>query len=203
MTRNTYYALRHGTSLANERGIVVSTAAHGVAEWGLSPAGVAACRQLFSDAAWACPPFTAADTLVLTSDFRRARETADLLCELLGLAPARIEVGLRERNFGGLELGSAKHYDDVWSRDERQPNHGFAGSETTDSVAQRMLAVVERVESTESGKRVVLVSHGDPLQILETVLRGLPSYAHRRVPHLGNAELRRLVVAHGTAGIAG
>ncbi len=203
MTRNVYYALRHGTSLANERGIVVSTPANGVAEWGLSPGGRTDCERRFADPAWVTPPFDASDTLVISSDFRRARETAEVLCAIARLAPPVTDPGLRERNFGSLELGSATRYADVWDRDEAEPNHGFAGSETTDAVAARVLGVVERSESSYSGKRIVLVSHGDPLQILEAVLRGMPSHQHRRLSHLGNAELRRLPEPQGTAGIVG
>ena len=203
MSRNTYYALRHGTSLANERGIVISSPEHGVPEWGLSPAGIAACRRIFASPTWVVPPFSVADTLVLTSDFRRARETAELLCEVQGLAPAVVDVGLRERNFGELELDAASRYEEVWRRDGLEPNHGYAGSETTDAVAARIVAVVARLEASTQGKRVVLVSHGDPLQILETVLSGRPSADHRQLPHLGNAELRQLRVVQGAAGMVG
>ena len=61
-----------------------------------------------------------------------------------------------------------------------------------------MRAVIEACEREQSGATIILVSHGDPLQILETVLLGLPSHHHRRRPHLANAELRRLPAPQGS-----
>jgi len=190
--RNTYYALRHGTSIANERGIVVSHPDNGVCGWGLSVAGRYECRRRFAlgneGATVALPP----TTCVVTSDFARAVETAALLCEGRGLRPFEIDPGLRERCFGELELGAASRYGEVWERDAFGPDHGYANAESTTSVAQRMLAVMNRFEAAQVGATVVLVSHGDPLQVLEAVLAGLPSHRHRERPHLGNAELRLL-----------
>lgn len=191
--RNTYYALRHGTSEANERGVVVSHPENGIPAWGLSLAGAAACRERFVRGRTPFPALEPATTVVLSSDFRRAVETAAILCAQIGLAPFALDIALRERHFGRLELGPVSGYDEVWERDAGGPDHGHAGAESTEWVARRMAGVVERQERRHAGRTIVLVSHGDPLQILETVLLGLPSHRHRERPHLANAELRRLV----------
>jgi broad specificity phosphatase PhoE len=41
---------------------------------------------------------------------------------------------------------------------------------------------------------VVLVSHGDVLQILQTAFEGLDPSKHRSIPHLPTAELRQLMM---------
>jgi probable phosphoglycerate mutase len=190
--RNTYYALRHGTSEANERGIVVSHPENGIRGWGLTVAGAAGCRQRLDPAELHDPRLDPARTVVVSSDFSRARETAAILCELHALAPFEIDIALRERFFGDLEMGRVQRYDEVWDRDAHGPNHGHVGAESTEWVARRMAGVIERQERRHTEMTVVLVSHGDPLQILETVLLGLPSHRHRERAHLGNAEMRRL-----------
>lgn len=190
--RNRYYALRHGTSEANERGIVVSHPENGIRGWGLTVAGAAACRRSLDPAELREPRLDPANTVVVSSDFSRARETAAILCELHNLAPFEIDIALRERFFGDLEMGPVQRYDEVWDRDASGPNHGHAGAESTEWVARRMAGVIERQERRYTDVTVVLVSHGDPLQILETVLLGLPSHRHRERAHLANAELRRL-----------
>jgi len=190
--RNAYYALRHGTSEANERGIIVSHPEHGTTGWGLSVAGAADCRSSLSPERLREPKLTIERTLVVSSDFTRATETAAILCELHGLRPFAIDVGLRERHFGDLEREPTNRYGEVWEHDMSGADQGHAGAESTESVAARMLGVIERLERENDDTAIILVSHGDPLQILETVLADLPSHRHRERPHLGNAELRRL-----------
>lgn len=196
--RNTYYAIRHGTSVANERGVIVSQPQNAIAGWGLSAAGVVECRERF--AADRLPlAGAAADVLVVSSDFRRATETAAILCAVRGLTPHETDTGLRERSFGALELGPAEHYREVWERDCTGHEPVIPGVESTGSVAARMLAVIARIERSQQHRTVVLISHGDPLQILETVLAGAPSHTHRERRHWANAEARRLGRNQGSA----
>ncbi len=195
---NAYYGLRHGTSEANERGIVVSHPQAGTTSCGLTAAGADECRRRLAPASLSPLVLSRRSTVVLSSDFTRARQTAAILCELHGLEPFRTVTGLRERYFGTLENGDVAGYDQVWSRDATDPHHGWADTESTEAVAQRMRAVIEACERDHSGATIILVSHGDPLQILETVLLGLPSHHHRRRPHLANAELRRLPALQGS-----
>lgn len=190
-TRNTYFGLRHATSRANERGLIVAQPRHAIPDWGLSPAGVEECRRRFAPGALDLPD-APSRIRVVSSDFRRAAETAAMLCELRALPPYALDPGLRERDFGALELEPATRYAEVWARDSSNPDHGIAGVESTAAVAARMLGVIERLEAAWAGESVILVSHGDPLQILACVLDGQPSHHHRERPHWGNAELRRL-----------
>ena len=50
--------------------------------------------------------------LVLTSDYRRARETAAPIAAALGVEP-RLEPRLRERGFGPLDLQPVARYDEA------------------------------------------------------------------------------------------
>lgn len=191
MYRNTYYALRHGISLANEEGIIISHPENGTRGWGLSPAGVAHCREALAPSRL-LPMRFPADTVTISSDFRRALETAELFCGLNELRAPRLDARLRERCFGELEHLSQEKYLAVWEDDARDPSHHRFGCESTDDVAARLRSVLTEAERELEGRTIVLVSHGDPLQILETIFLGLPSNRHRMLTHLGNAELRRL-----------
>jgi broad specificity phosphatase PhoE len=191
--RNTYFALRHGKSLANAEGIIVSLPENGVEGYGLSPEGAVDARAKLRPERVRAAGFGARPVVVFTSDFKRARETAAIFCELNGLPPATVDVRLRERVFGALEKKVAKdNYDTIWACDRAEEVHGRHGCESTRAVRDRMLSVVEECEARFEGRDVVLVSHGDPLQILETAFAGLRSNQHRDVPHLDTAELRRL-----------
>ncbi|MED5558783.1 MAG: histidine phosphatase family protein, partial [Pseudomonadota bacterium] len=52
------------------------------------------------------------------------------------------------------------------------------------SVAARMCATLEALEQRWQGETVLVVSHGDPLQILLTALAGKPLTQHREQPAL-------------------
>lgn len=192
--KNTYYCLRHGRSTANEAELVVSLPENGVPEYGLSETGRVDTIALLSRekiiAAGFDLPFT--DVLCFTSDFRRAHETAQVFCESLTLPAPTIDERLRERGFGAFELQSSENYPTVWERDRTDAEQNFNGVESTASVARRLQSFLDEMERTHAGKRIVCVSHGDPSQIFQTIFVGLAPNQHRTLPHLENAELRRM-----------
>jgi broad specificity phosphatase PhoE len=59
-------------------------------------------------------------------------------------------------------------------------------------VLDRATALVADLERRYSGRDVLLVSHGDTLQILQAGFARMDPAAHRRLPHLGVAEIRPL-----------
>ena len=121
MAANHYWILRHAESLANVEGIIVSKSEIGTQQYGLSPRGreglpaklaaqVAAFMRA-SPSVGTADLATAdlgaadlgADTLIISSDFLRARETAGIAAKVLEAAPPRLEPALRERDFGNLD----------------------------------------------------------------------------------------------------
>jgi glucosyl-3-phosphoglycerate phosphatase len=193
--QRTYFVLRHGVSTANERGLVVSRPEHGIADYGLSERGVEQCRLEFASIAARIRSGelqALSGARVVSSDFRRARETAELFCEFLGFPAPELDARLRERSFGDLELQSHDRYAEIWSVDAINPDAHTLHSESANEVRARILSLCADLEANEGDSAVVLVSHGDTLQILQTVFAALPSGEHRSLPHLKNAELRKL-----------
>ena len=97
-----------------------------------------------------------------------------------------------ERFFGDFELQSNQHYEDVWAADASNEAHTQWNIESVQSVLERGQAVVKECEERFKGKSIVLVSHGDWLQILQTSFAAVPAAQHRRLPHLHNCEIRCL-----------
>lgn len=58
-------------------------------------------------------------------------------------------------------------------------------------VLDRGLACLKEIETAHAGRTILLVSHGDTLQILMTLLQDGP-HRHRELAHLETAEIRRL-----------
>jgi probable phosphoglycerate mutase len=185
--RNRYYAMRHGQSVANVRGIIVSGPERGrSAEFGLSALGR---EQAVTAAAGSG---LADGTVIWSSDFSRAAQTALLVAESLGAAAAEVSTALRERWFGDFEGTPVANYETVWAADATDPGQASHGVEAASAVLGRATAFVAELESRYRDRDILLVSHGDTLQILQAGFLGLSPAGHREVPHLGTAEIRRL-----------
>ena len=187
--RNEYYALRHGWSKANEAGIIVSRIDSGARlEYGLHATGreqARAAGDAFRDIVGERP------VAILASDFSRTFETAKEVAAAVN-ADVEAEPALRERDFGDFELGPNTAYDKVWARDAVDATHTDNQVEAASAVLARAAGAVQRVEGAREGHAVLLVSHGDCLQILQTAFAGVDVSAHRSLPHLETCELRRL-----------
>jgi broad specificity phosphatase PhoE len=189
---NRYHAMRHGQSQANAAGLIVSSIARDRAgDYGLTAVG----REQALAAAAACG--LPAGTLVVTSDFARARQTAEIARDRLGAAPATVSPALRERFFGELDGGPVSGYPLVWAADAAGDETGAYGAEPAAAVLDRTTALVAALERRHAGADILLVSHGDPLQILQAGFARVPPSRHRDLPHLETAEIRPLRLAAG------
>ncbi|KAF9339521.1 hypothetical protein BGZ91_005657 [Linnemannia elongata] len=146
---------------------------------------------------------------ILTSPFQRTLNTAsiiksqfrtfftplqDTITLELGLT---ITQDLRERFFGEFEMRTPSDdlYNQVWAADAQNPFHELFGVESVVDVTRRVTDVIrsqeERQEEQEGEEVwVVLVSHGDSLQILQTAMRGWSGDRHRQLEHLETANWR-------------
>ena len=188
---NRYFAMRHGHSVGNQRGTIVSHPENGCGGFGLSEQGreqvLVSLRQ---------DSLLDAGTVIVSSDFDRALESADIARQALNCR-SRIEVDfrLRERNFGELELGSDRAYSAVWQQDEQDPDSDFRGVESANRVMARVTELIVDLERRFVDTSLLLVSHGDALQILQTAFAGRDASTHRQLQHLQTAEIRCLRLA--------
>ena len=184
--KNRYYVMRHGQSLANVRGIIVSSPENGLSGYGLSRTGRSQARQAVDGF-----PDLDRHTLIYASDFLRTRETAQIAAGCLdtdtGITFTPL---LRERFFGDWELTPDKNYDRVWADDARHPPVTSGNVEPVESVLERGIACVAGIEEQHSDRTVLLVAHGDTLQILLTFFKGWSPHRHRELPPLAVARIR-------------
>jgi broad specificity phosphatase PhoE len=199
--RHRYFAVRHGFSVPNELKVIVSSLDRGVeTQYGLAPKGIDQAVQLgHSLARQLAQTGDKSRVLMLVSPFSRAQETAqyaaNVLRQRLPQLPLEIHTveDLRERFFGDLELQPDSEYDKVWQEDQRGEQRSTYGAEHVDSVWRRVAALIRGVEEDVTAPTLVLlVAHGDILQITETAFRQLPLKDHRSIPHLHQAECREI-----------
>ena len=184
---NRYYGMRHGQSLANQARIVVSFPENGLNGFGLSDSGrrqvneVMVSTHLLDD-----------NAIILCSDFKRARETADIVHgRLQSRSDVVTDLRLRERNFGDLELKKDDAYRQIWAQDSSNPGHHDYNVESACEVMDRTSALIAELENQSNGVTYLLVSHGDALQILQAAFYRHSAAHHRELPHLETAEIRR------------
>jgi len=186
--RNRYFAMRHGHSIANQQGIIVSHPDNGRDRFGLSELGRVQVKQSLQSFG-----LLDANTIIVSSDFSRARESADITSALLnGEASITLDSRLRERNFGELELTPDSGYVDVWQQDAKDPDSQLRGVESVNQVMSRVTSVVAEYEDRYADATILLVSHGDALQILQTAFARLDGSSHRQQDHLHTAQIRQL-----------
>jgi probable phosphoglycerate mutase len=191
---NRYRVMRHGQSKANEAGVIVSKIENDRrGDYGLSDLGLRQARA----AADACG--LPAGTVICSSDFSRARQTAEIVRARLGAGEVIVTEALRERCFGDLEGSPVASYARVWGADAAGADETGAGHadgvEPAAAVLDRVTALVADIERRYSGRDILLVSHGDTLQILQAGFLRLDPSRHRGLPPLATAEIRELRLA--------
>jgi broad specificity phosphatase PhoE len=193
---NRYYAMRHGHSIGNQMGIIVSHPANGCRGFGLSKQGQQQVRASLQQAR-----LLDANTRIVSSDFTRALESAAIARRKLACTAAiETDIRLRERNFGELELGPDSAYHAVWQQDAQNPDGNFRAVESANEVMARVTALIVDLERRYTDTTLLLVSHGDALQILQTAFARRDASAHRQLQHLQTAEIRRLLLTEAGAG---
>jgi len=185
--RNRYFIIRHGESRANVKGIILSHPKSGTRAFGLTENGK---KQVLESAKK--NKILDKNTIIYSSDFKRARETADIVRNVIKAKPIHLTAKLRERWFGEWERTHNSNYHRVWVDDKINPEHKNMKVESASEVQARTTSLILELEKKYSDKKIVLVAHGDALQILQTgFMKQCPS-THRGIKHLEVAEIREL-----------
>ena len=179
------FLMRHAESLANQEEMIVSHPNSGLHRFGLTREGRRQVRKTLTHA-----PF-AEVTKIFSSNFLRAAETAQLIGEHLGMSVS-LDSRLGERNFGDFELTPTKNYAQVWEHDSLSPYHTAWSTESVWSVARRMINFFKDLATTETQGDVLVVSHGDPIQILRAIHRDDSPADHRMGSSVEPADYIRL-----------
>ena len=196
---NRYFGLRHGESYGNVQNVISSHPVQGTLIHGLTKRGQEQAKS-------AAPLLVEAiggvermkDLVVLTSNFTRARETAaEVVAALSSVVndwrkEVIVETALRERWFGELDNTIITNYNKVWPADLKDASCTNYGVESVDQVCERLRGMMLKLEATYSNKNIVLVSHADTLQILQTYVAGVDPRTFSQY-RFKNGEVRALL----------
>ncbi|WP_430645187.1 histidine phosphatase family protein [Agromyces sp. GXS1127] len=124
--------------------------------------------------------------LVVSSPLIRARETAAILADGLGLSVGAEYDALVEQDFGDAEGTLVSEIDERW------PGRAFPGKEPDEEVGPRGIRALERIAVDHPDARVLAVAHGT---LIRHVLAELSGHHPRSYPKLDNLSVSRVVRA--------
>ena len=187
--------LRHGLTDANATGTIQGHSP--------TPLNATGHRQaaLLAGAVAARRPRVAA---LVSSDLRRAAETADPIAKACGLAP-RYDPAWRERGLGEME-GKTFADRDIWRAAAGEHDEGARGVEPADAFRSRVRAALLALPAQFPATEVVaVVTHGGCVRAILTMLAdGQLALAggHDRVAvvEIANCSILHLVADRGGAG---
>ena len=159
--KNRYYLMRHAHSVANEQGIITSKPSACTVAYGLTQKGEAQART----AAEELKLSLSKTPVVICSDFLRAYQTAKIVAAEFEIE-AKTDVRLRERDFGKLHGESDKYYPEIWKVTDKDSTAKPKGVESDEEVLHRLNTLIKDLDRQYTDRDIVLVSHGDPLNIL-------------------------------------
>ena len=164
---NHYFVMRHGESENNLLGIndcVVREKSYGLTEIG---------RKMVKEAALALRDKDRID-LIFYSPLRRTKETAFLVAEVLGIESANIKedehlIEYQSGDFNGLPYDDLhNYYKDEIKRFTKAPPNG----ETFLDLIRRLGAFAYSLEEEFKGKKILIITHGDPGTLIQTIQTG-------------------------------
>ncbi|CAL5328809.1 unnamed protein product [Camellia sinensis] len=125
------------------------------------------------------------------SPFSRTRHTAKVVASVLNIPfegpQCKMIEDLRERFFGpSFELTSHDKYSEIWALDAKDPFMKPEGGESVSDVVSRLTSALITIESEFQGCTILVVSHGDPLQILQTILNAAKEHTGPNVDDLAS-----------------
>jgi uncharacterized phosphatase len=137
--------IRHGQTDLNLQGRL-----QGSSDWPLNETGVAQAHAAVevlraTGTAW---------SLVVSSPLQRARRTAEIVAEGLGVELGPTFADLVERDYGALEGDTEEQVERLW------PGKSEPSVETLDAVVARGRRALDAIGAAYPGRDVVVVCHG-------------------------------------------
>ena len=172
--------VRHGETVWNQE-----NRWQGQADTPLSETGYDQARQLARRLQNEERPIRA----IYTSDLSRARDTADILGQVLGVTPLET-AAWREMDIGtwsGLTTSEvATRHAEEWARLRQGEDLPRGGGETFAQFQGRLLQSSQRLVRDHAGGQIVVVTHGGAVRAFLLHCRGLDASQFGQIEKIGN-----------------
>lgn len=161
-THNKYFLLRHGEANANKEGWIAS-GENGKFVSELTDKG----KKEVEDAAKKLKKEKI--DLIFASSYKRTKETAQIISKETG-AKVVFDDRLEEINTGIYNHKKIEEFSKIFGSIEEKFEKVPEGGESRNQVRQRIFEFIKEVDKKYDGKNILIVSHGDPLWMLEAAI---------------------------------
>ncbi|MDP3052824.1 MAG: class I tRNA ligase family protein [bacterium] len=110
--------------------------------------------------------------LIFSSDLLRTKETAGIVSKKINI-PVNFDERLREYNVGEFNGQPIEKFNDFMGEKINLFSKTPEGGENLSDIRKRMMDSILELEKKYKNKNILIVSHGDPLWILEGASQGL------------------------------
>jgi isoleucyl-tRNA synthetase len=171
---NKYFAVRHGESEKNTKGVCDSTVS---SEYHLTEKGrneaLQAGKKLKKQKI----------DLIICSPFIRTKETAEIIAEQVGLDKKDILIDDRlfELRWGDFEGGPYSAYLEYEEKNMKTYDHKLPNGESYQDAKNRVGELLYEVDSKYKDKNVLFVSHGIMLEVIPAITEGADAVRSKEI----------------------
>lgn len=160
----TIITIQHTQSIHHTNGMVGSWT-----DWDLSDLGKEQAKHIGEKMT---KEFAGWNFVMYSSDLKRAKQTAELVGQSLGVCPI-LAPELRERNLGKC-VGKSVQWlrDNIECQERTIDDRMFSDAESRRDVWNRLLPFFQTIMESPA-ENIILVSHGDLLSVFNTMFLGL------------------------------
>ncbi|MFA5431357.1 MAG: histidine phosphatase family protein [Candidatus Paceibacterota bacterium] len=135
---------------------------------------------------------------LFSSDILRCRETAKIVAEEIGYDKEKIiyDIRLRDLNWGAFGGKTKEEYWNFYNNDRIKAFElAIPGGESWNQCQERIVKLFNEIEEEFQNKNILIVSHGDPLWLLEGYIKGIDNQTlleKRKDIILGTGQVREI-----------
>ena len=111
--------------------------------------------------------------LIYCSDILRTRQTAEIVSKELGIKKINLDKRLRDTNLGIFHNRCKKEFYKFVGYKNRKFSTKIPKGENWNDLEKRTKKFLKDIDKKYQNKRILVVGHGDPLWMLDGILRGL------------------------------
>ena len=108
--------------------------------------------------------------LIFSSDISRAHQTAKIIAQELGLK-VNLDLRLRDINYGIYHGRPRKEFCQNFPDEEKRFYKAPKNGESWSDCKKRVSDFIEEIDKKYQGKKILIIAHGDPLWLLEGVIK--------------------------------
>ncbi len=163
-SKNRYFVLRHGQTESDKKGVISCWPEQ--FDNGLTAEGQLQIQKIFSYLK------NKKIDLIFSSPLKSARETAEIILEKLEIS-VNYDNRLTEYNVGVFNNRPLQEFYDFIGEEINKFNKLPENGETLSGARIRMMSFIQELEQKYKNKNILIISHGDPLWVLEGAALGL------------------------------